>query len=323
MVQLTTHELYIIASFLAEPEYIIRPWIPQHLLNQYLGYNPHAIDYLRQHPHLISSAIANNPSGHAVTLMFEHGTPYGTYMVTGAPSVSPLGDILRFSSWLSNLNNDEAMAYLTAHPWHIDWALLSGNPHPIAMSLLKSSPHRIDYTLLSSNTHPDAIRLLETTRPDKLCPMFLNMNASDAALEWLTRHPDTINWNALCYNTNEKAMRILALNPDAINYAVLCAHTSDGAKKLLENHEDEIWWRVLSANSSDWALTLLEAHEDLIDWPHFALNTNPRAMAILERNPHRIYANELSQNPSIFETRTSKHNIAAFYTTYLAHLNNQ
>ena len=208
--------------------------------------------------------------------------------------------MLNLSDWDANrlvIQNETETFKEWFNVSRLSWDYLALNPNPMAIQILDAHPYMINWSMLSGNS--EGLNLFKRYDNTEDYYYKLSSNTSLEAIACLKDNPDKIFWYLL--SANPSAIEIidqhLALYPrnhiaNKIHWQMLCKNPK--AMHILRENEDIIDWGFLSFNSG--AIELLEANQEKINWA--GLSSNPQAIHLLTENPDKIHLYYLCQNPN-------------------------
>jgi hypothetical protein len=236
-------------------------WIDEKkLLSFALCLNPNAIQYLKEHPHLINyDYLSYNQNAYELLIQNPDNICASNFAFNTHPETANIIKHKRVKYWKNICQNPSLIQLIKENPDKIHWDSLSRNP--AAISMLKLHFDKIVWAEFCLNTSPEAIEIIKAN-PDKIDWFTLSVNPS--AIKYLEKHPDKINYWALSWNT--------------------------AAIHLIESNMDKIHWMGLSSNSS--AMHILKRNQSKIDWVQFSTNPgifdyNYQTLAIERTNTFR------------------------------------
>lgn len=251
--------------------------------------NPNAIDFLKEHPDMISvNDLMLNPNPAVFELIREYAR-------------RPFDHMFRRLSMHKSL---AAMEFLQEpqHEHLQDWDLLSMNP--FAMPLIEQNEGKVNRLRIFAN--PAAEEFVKRNQWP-FCSeqwVYLAFNRSKWAMEWIEKDLDKISltdvffkvWD--CLSANPYAVHLLERYPENIDTHNLCLNYN--AIHLIEasiiSDEDFCDWNRVTWNKS--AIHLLRANPDKVAW--LVIGQNENAMELWDEFKDKM-APYISQHPGIFK----------------------
>lgn len=203
-----------VLSYLIEPIYHLRKWIPiNKLTHKNIYQNPRAIDWLLKNRNIeISDEICKNPNGLQFLLKYhsiekdppekqftylyrQYKTPYFVLLLLHSPYLKILEkniQLLKREHWILLSSTKKAIPFLKNHTEHIHWQKLCSLETSSIIPLLEKNIQFLDgYCWRAISGNP-----------------FL--------FSFLIKYPHKISWDFL--SKNEKAMNLLKENESKINW---------------------------------------------------------------------------------------------------------
>jgi hypothetical protein len=233
--------------------YKLRSWVDEDVLVSDLSLNVNAVDYLKNHEHLINYYIYNNENAielitkrfalkktkrinynkNAVNLLRNNpefidysilcGQEHGIEFVDKLIENNELDKI----NWSGLSKNPAAMHILNDPKYYeyINWYGIIHNPN--AVELLKNNLHMVDKYWYHICLQPHLIDIIKENM-DKVNWMALSSNCN--AIDILEKNMDKVHWE--CLAGNENAISILENNMQNIDISCLC-NNKNGFRLLL------------------------------------------------------------------------------------------
>jgi len=270
-------------------------YVPKYRLREGLEFLAEDVYYLTANPHLGA----------------------GKYVVR-RPDKVDFGD-------LSLHESDDAVRWLTGHPWHIE-SPFAINKNPNAVAWCISHGKFIKY--LSYNYSPEATAwLLQDTRrfelvavgglssnpEDDMVRTLIDVDSQSGQLPVGARPPSWIDKKAFAKNPNQLAISYSLNDPDGLCVESLSAQTDQKvADELLENAEEKIfdgsesskkwcenWLANPNASIAEFVMKNIEKIRGVVSWAPFVLAKNESRDIVdwLMEHPMDICRDEFSSNP--------------------------
>jgi hypothetical protein len=283
-------------------------WIPRFDLRDnsvQLSFNPNAVDYLAEHPGLLSRRIFKNPNPDAVPLMLirldEIKLIYDdplAYHDTFNPVGAAAHDMCENQNpGIMALLEDPKYEYLRR------WEALSCNP--LAMRLLEKHLHLVDREWLCLN--PKAQHLVEDI--ERCCGlteeqlMSLARNQSPWAMRLIENYIDELNltprskrntWYTL--SANPFAVPLMEKYPECVDIRTACSNPKAMHIVRERLNDPDISWISLSCNGG--AIDILRANPEKIVWD--LVGFNPNLMQLWDDFKDEILRQRPWQHPEMF-----------------------
>ena len=181
------------------PEFETLPLPPFHWRSFCANSNPHAVQWMLQHPTCISGwGLSRNANDQAVTWLFDH------------PSLQHWDEMGRNA-------NDRVVQWMLSRPNRLTWwglVNLYSNPHPDIVAFLLSAQY--NRMMFSSNANDRALDIVLNSSPPEINWVDLSKNANDRAVDLLLQHPEYIDGKGMSVNTNPRALHWLTQHPQHI-----------------------------------------------------------------------------------------------------------
>jgi hypothetical protein len=277
-------------------KYVLHDWIDPTSLNptsaccHYLSQNRNAVDFLKEHPHLIDfEGLCLNRNPDVIPLIRE-------YLKSPEPKSRVLNN-------LSRNRSVDVMALLEEHEDLQNWTWLSANP--FAMRLIELHPDKINWKMFLMNPKAEKIVTEWMTHFSTKDLKFLSHNRSKWAVALIEKHLDAFDaWDEL--SGNPFAINLLERHKHRINIERLCFNPNPKATELLLQHPD-FSWDLVSVNPG--AINLLKRNLDKINWNHVSMN--PNAFELFKEHHEKMQIGYWWRHPWIFH---AKYDYAAIRT---------
>lgn len=237
--------------------------------------------------------------------------------------------------WSEVSSNPDAIDILEKYPNRIEWTTFCKNTSPRAIKIMLENPEKIYWFTFSTNSAPEAVDYM-IKNPEKIVWPSFSCNRSEKALEFLVNeYPDKIDWFSLCCNPTPKAIKILVeKSPPQIDWIHCIGFLQNPAAvdvlrtkiDILENHDVYTRFVLYQNKNPDIINLILQIPYEDISWTYVMLfhpklyrlyktskndtdtivgnlhciSMEPAIIDLLEENPHKIYWEDLSKNPAIF-----------------------
>ena len=307
----------IIGYGMVETKWLLRKGIDSEKLDVQLNTNPHAVDFLLDHPHRMVSLIARHDHPRLVRYLLSMPKPF--------PQA--------YRRWLSINPNEEIVDYLLTNEEEIDnyslcentndrmvdffianWPLrftgnrsgLYKNPNDRMIDFILMLPH-MECGYFFHNQNPRSARYLLETHPDFEYDMMYHFYMEQPPLheEWIDLYirlaentPPRWNTIAISQHPHQRAVTYLLQHPHNIHQAGFCRNSNEDAVSYILSHLEKMidgyYPKTKDSTESD--------SDEYIEWvpPYLSFNTNPRIIDFLIRHPWNINWSEWSRNPAIF-----------------------
>lgn len=241
--------------------------------------------------------------------------------------------------WRAISVNPDAIDILEKYPNRIDWINFCRNTSPRAIKRLRENLDKIDWPVFSQNSSPEAVKLM-MEHPHKICWQGFSLNTSPLAIEFLSEHPDKIVWSYLVSNTSPEALNLIKIHKPRnktvaddwihwIGFLRNPAALSILKTKIdvLKNHDESMRYVLYQNPNPDIFQLIKEIPDEEILWEYLALfhpkiyrtyktsthdtdyiishlhcmSMEPDIIDLIETNQDRMYWEDFSKNPAIFE----------------------
>jgi hypothetical protein len=244
-------------------------WVPRVEFKNYAGnmfhlsVNPNAVDFLTEHPHLVSINILSNPNPEALPLIRMKLAQLSNdqnvmEMMSANPNpgvISLLEDpeYAHMRQWCSLSANPAAINLLEDHHELINYNFLCINPK--ARSLIQDLDHLTEKQLcfLASNRSKWAMEMIEpylgdVVNPEKKYMVWHNLSSNPFAVPLMEKYPECVNIGSAC--RNPKAIHIVKSRLDDPSISLDVLSYNEAAIDLLRANPKKIKWGAAAQNKN-------------------------------------------------------------------------